>query len=589
MDPGKEYNSRLARWSQRADLFERRHRWTGNLRLLFAATLLVAAALLRNHIAVGLLFAGVVAGLFLSGMAHDRILAKRDMARRLVAFYQGGLDRLANRWAGKGSAGTEFLDKQHPYAIDLDIFGTGSLFELVNTAQTQAGRTKLAQWLLKGAGQEEVAARQTAVEELRNKLDLREELAMRAGDTRAHIDTDALVSWVAQPRHLGNAAARVAALCLPLLAWSLFVLGDGRLCLLALGVQCGFAGIYARRATAALSLMKLPARDLRWLSDLLGRLESESFQSPRLQELQAGWNKGGVWASASLRRLARLTDWMDSRSNAIFAMIAPFFLLGTQFAFALEAWRARSGPMMEDWLLALGEMEALSSLGGYAYEHPADVFPELVVNGDSPLIEAQGLAHPLIAESSAVRNDTLLDASHPVHVISGSNMSGKSTWLRAIGTNVILAMAGAPVRARKFRITSLQIGASIRTVDSLQEGVSRFYAEIKRLRQIIDLADHGGRLVFLIDEALGGTNSHDRQIGAAFIVKALVDRGAVGLITTHDLALTRIAEEVKPPGANFHFEDQLANGKLSFDHRLRPGIVNKSNALDLMRSIGLDV
>jgi DNA mismatch repair ATPase MutS len=199
------------------------------------------------------------------------------------------------------------------------------------------------------------------------------------------------------------------------------------------------------------------------------------------------------------------------------------------------------------------------------------------------------LAHPLIAESSAVRNDILLDSNLPLHVISGSNMSGKSTWLRAIGANLVLALAGAPVRARQFRMTSLQIGASIRTVDSLQEGVSRFYAEIKRLRQIVQLTEQPGRMVFLIDEVLGGTNSHDRQIGAAYIVKALVNRGAVGLITTHDLALTRVVEEVKPRGANFHFEDQLADGKLSFDYRLQPGVVTKSNALDLMRSIGLDV
>ena len=168
-------------------------------------------------------------------------------------------------------------------------------------------------------------------------------------------------------------------------------------------------------------------------------------------------------------------------------------------------------------------------------------------------------------------------------------MSGKSTWLRAIGANLALARAGAPVRASRLRMTPLQIGACIRTVDSLQEGVSRFYAEITRLRQILQLTGQGERVVFLIDEMLSGTNSHDRRIGAAGIVKALVERGAAGLITTHDLALTQIVEEVKPAGANFHFEDQLVNGKLSFYYRLQPGVVKKSNALDLMRSIGLEV
>jgi len=589
MDPGKEYEARLAQWSRRVDRYELWHRRTGNLRLLFAAALVLVAVLLRNTVAVGWLFTGVFAGLFLSGMVHDRILERRDTARRLAGFYTGGLDRLGYRWAGKGSPGTEFLDKQHPYAADLDLFGTGSLFEFVNTAQTRAGRTQLAEWLLNGAAQGDIAARQKAVAEMRGKLDLREELAVRAGDPQTQIDTDALMSWAAKPRCLTGMAARLGVFCLPLVTWSLYLMGEGQLCLLALAGQCGVALLYMGRTTRTLAAMKLPARDLRWLSDLLGRLEGECFQEARLQELQGKWKRDEVGASASLRRLARLADWVDARNNFAFELIGKFFMLGTQFGFALEGWRARHGPGIEAWLKALGEMEALSSLAGYAFEHPADVFPELAVNSNSPLIQAQGLAHPLIAESRAVRNDIVLDANQPLQVISGSNMSGKSTWLRALGANLVLARAGAPVRARQFRMTPLQIGASIRTVDSLQEGVSRFYAEITRLRQILQLTGQGGRVVFLIDEMLSGTNSHDRRIGAAGVVKALVERGAVGLVTTHDLALTQIVEEVKPPGANFHFEDQLVNGKLSFDYRLQPGVVKKSNALDLMRSIGLEV
>jgi len=589
MDPKIEYEKRLAQWRQRFDQEEMRHRRTGNWRVLLAVVLVAAALLLLNTVHFGFLLVAVFLGIFLSGMVHDRILERRETARRLAGFYMRGLDRLSDRWVGKGSGGAEFLDPHHIFAVDLDIFGTGSLFELVNTAQTQAGRTTLARWLLQGAAHEEIAARQAAVAELRGKLDLREELARRVGDPHTRINTNALISWAAQASRPASAAERVAALCLPLITWSLLTLGNYQFFSLTLSGQCAFARLYKRRTVKALSAMTLPAPDLWWLSELLRRLENEDFQAPLLQQLQAKWKSDGDPASASLRRLARLVELMDARSSFAFALIGPFFLLKTQFAFALEAWHLRHAPQIDGWLKALGEMEALCSLAGYAYEHPADVFPELVANSSSPLIEAQGLAHPLIVEWSAVRNDILLEANHPLHVISGSNMSGKSTWLRAIGVNLVLAMAGAPVRARRFRTTTLQIGASIRTVDSLQEGVSRFYAEIKRLRQIVQLTDKDQRLVFLMDEVLGGTNSHDRQIGAAYIVKALVNRGAVGLITTHDLALTRVVEEVKPPGTNFHFEDQLADGKLSFDYQLRPGVVTKSNALDLMRSIGLDV
>ncbi|HZM04229.1 MAG TPA: hypothetical protein VFC44_14590, partial [Candidatus Saccharimonadales bacterium] len=313
------------------------------------------------------------------------------------------------------------------------------------------------------------------------------------------------------------------------------------------------------------------------------------FQTLRLQQLQTRCSDDGVAASACLGRLARLLDLLDSRENFLVALAGPFFLLGTQFAFAVETRRARFGARIEDWLRGLGEMEALSSLGAYAFERPEDPFPELLPDSAPARIEVEGMGHPLIPAARAVRNDLTLDSTRRLMVISGSNMSGKSTWLRALGVNMVLAMAGAPVRARRMSLTPMPLGASIRTVDSLNEGISRFYAEITRLRQLIQLTDQNGRLLFLVDEMLNGTNSHDRRIGAAFVVKTLLDRGAMGLITTHDLALTQIVEEVKPCGANFHFEDQFLEGRMSFDYQLRPGVVEKSNALALMRSIGLEV
>jgi DNA mismatch repair ATPase MutS len=273
----------------------------------------------------------------------------------------------------------------------------------------------------------------------------------------------------------------------------------------------------------------------------------------------------------------------------LFVIVARWLMWETQFAFALEAWRARYGPMVGPWLSRLGEIEALSSLAGYAFEHRADPFPELLSRQAPAQFEAEGLGHPLLPEGRCVRNDLLLGPKRRLIVISGSNMSGKSTYLRAIGVNVVLALAGAPVRADRFLLTPVRIGASIRTVDSLQEGTSRFYAEITRLGELVRMAEQGPPLLFLLDEILGGTNSHDRRIGAACVARSLVQRGAVGLITTHDLALTKIAEELEPPGANFHFEDQIENGRMTFDYRLRAGVVEKSNALELMRSVGLDV
>jgi DNA mismatch repair ATPase MutS len=268
-------------------------------------------------------------------------------------------------------------------------------------------------------------------------------------------------------------------------------------------------------------------------------------------------------------------------------VVGPLVLWTTQAAFALEAWRKRSGGAVRAWIEAVGEIEALSSLASYAFERPADVFAEITAG--VPQFEALQIAHPLLPEAGAVRNDLRLGADAPLLVVSGSNMSGKSTLLRTVGTNAVLALAGAPVRAAALRLTPLEIGASIRVVDSLQEGSSRFYAEIRRLRLLAGIVAEGRPLLFLLDELLHGTNSHDRRIGGEAVVRSLVARGAIGLITTHDLALAHIADAVQPPGANVHFEDHFEQGAMAFDYLLRPGIVRKSNALELMRSIGLEV
>ncbi len=295
----------------------------------------------------------------------------------------------------------------------------------------------------------------------------------------------------------------------------------------------------------------------------------------------------GLAPSRRIARLDRLMVLLDSRRNAFFALFAALLLWATNFAFAIEAWRRESGRAIRRWLDTAGQFEALCALASYSYEHPADPFPEFA--SDSPCFQAEALAHPLIPSARVVANDVVLHRDLPLLVVSGSNMSGKSTLLRTIGVNVVLAMAGAPVRARRLRLAPVALGASIRVVDSLHEGHSRFYAEIKRLRQIVDLTKGGQTLLFLLDELLNGTNSHDRRIGAAGVVRRLIESGALGLITTHDLALTHIAEAVTPPGKNVHFEDHLENGRMIFDYRLRDGVVTKSNALELMRSVGLEV
>jgi hypothetical protein len=361
--------------------------------------------------------------------------------------------------------------------------------------------------------------------------------------------------------------------------------------LLALLVNGIFFYRLRPRMEAVVGAVDAAAHELGLVSEVLLPLEAEKFQAPLLAELRSSLDTDGAPPSQRLARLRRIVDCLDSRDNIFVRLADPFILWTPYWAIEAEKWRHESGPAVRRWLTALGAIEALSSLASHAFEHPDDPFPEFTAEG--PWLEAEGVAHPLIAEDRAVRNNVRLGGELRVLIVSGSNMSGKSTLLRTLGTNVALAQAGATVRARRLRLSPLALGASIRVTDSLHEGVSRFYAEILRLRQILDEASAtvSGKppLLFLIDEFLHGTNSHDRRIGAEAMVRGLVKRGAIGLITTHDLALADIADGLGEQAANVHFEDRVENGRIEFDYVMRPGIVRKSNAIELMRSVGLEV
>src|SRR5687768_16871279 len=456
-DPKAEYQARLSEWSRQAEAQERAHIRLGNLRLLFVVALVVVAAVLvQTRVGLGITLTIVMFGLFVTGMMHDRILKARDRARRAMGFYQAGLNRLDGSWAGKSSPGTEFLEPHHPYASDLDLFGVGSLFELVNTAQTESGRATLAGWLLAPAAPDEIRARQEAVEELRPKVDLRERLGLIAAEAQAWIRTEALIAWGGQRRVLESKFARVAAFCLPFATLALYVSGFWVASVAVLGGQLVLAQIWGRRVQRVVRKARVAPGELAWLAEVLRCLESETFQSERLRRMETEGRQDGVAASEAIARLGKLYSWMESGTNLVFVVVCKFFLWETQFAFAIEAWRARFGPKIEVWLRQLAEFEALSSLAGYAFEHPADTFPELLNAKEPALIEAEGLGHPLIPESRAVRNDITLGSERRLVVISGSNMSGKSTWLRAIGVNLVLASAGGPVRARRLRMTPLR-------------------------------------------------------------------------------------------------------------------------------------
>jgi DNA mismatch repair ATPase MutS len=312
-----------------------------------------------------------------------------------------------------------------------------------------------------------------------------------------------------------------------------------------------------------------------------------------LDAIARGLERGAVPASVEIRRLEKWVERLDWSRNQFFRGIAAPLLWIPQCAIAIEKWRGHCGPHIGAWVAAVGQFEALCCLATFAYERPDAVSPELVDDGPAfsgvPVFLGTKVKHPLIAAQTAIANDVDLGGELHLWIISGSNMSGKSTLLRAVGMNLVLAWAGAPVCCEKLRVSRMHLGASLRVNDSLADNKSRFYAEISRLRDIVNLSKSGQPTLFLLDELLSGTNSHDRRIGAAAVVKGLVDRGAIGMVTTHDLALADIAGELGARARNVHFEDHLEAGEIRFDYQLRPGVVKRSNALELMRAVGLDV
>lgn len=622
-DPLKEYLEQVGECEVAHAAAERRHVWIGNVKLAVAGVGMVVAWLVfGRHAMAGywlILVVGIYGGL---AAAHEVVLRGRRRAATAAEFYRRGIGRMEDRWAGSGTAGEEFRDGEHVYAEDLDLFGRGCLFELLCTARLPMGESSLAGWLKSPSRLEDVLERQGLVAELRGKLELQRDLAITGEELRPRIASETLIEWAEGKKVLPVGVLRGLAAALAVAAAGAVGLYFESVAfwpvLLGVLVVEGALWVWLRgRMKEAIAGLDCNAEGLELFARVLERLEGETFVGERLRgmvgELRGGDDRPGdrrradgvlreaategppekadaTTASAAVRRLARVVYWVENRENLMAKIVEWPFLYTLQVAFAAEAWKRRWGGRLRVWMNIAGEMEALVSLATYAFEHPGDAFPEFAEASEGrALFDGEELGHPLIAAAKCVRNSVRLDEQTRVLLISGSNMSGKSTLLRTVGINAVLAMAGAPIRGKSLRLTAVNVGTRIRSTDSLQEGRSTFYTEILHIRKVFELLGEPEPLLFLFDELLEGTNSHDRRIGAEKLLRALLAGGAMGMVTTHDLALTEIGAAIGDGLRNVHFADFVEEGKMRFDYRLRDGVVTKSNAIELMRVVGLDV
>jgi hypothetical protein len=589
--PLEHYARRLRELNRAQAAEQQSERQLGYAKLAVALLTVIASTVFLHYLKALEFLLVPVAVFFVLAVMQERLIRKLRFRGRAISFYERGLARLEDRWAGSGESGERFLDPLHPYARDLDIFGSGSLFELLCTARTRAGEETLAAWLMAAAPVDEVLARQQAVRELEARVEFRERLFSLGETVRLGVHPETLAAWGERQPVFAARSTRVvtgllAALwLLSLIAWAVWGLSD--LTAASTVLNLGWAHRIYRRSDDAANALEKAADDLSLLAGVLALLEQESFLSPRLLALQAALKRDGIAPSAAIRKLARVVEYVNSRHSLFLRPLDLVTFWSTHLVFAAERWQQEFGPAIRGWLKAVGELEALTALAGYAYEHPHDVFAKFDSTG--PVFDAEAMAHPLLPAAKAVRNDIKLGDGLQLLILSGPNMAGKSTFIRSVGVNAVLAQCGAPLRAVRFRLSPLTVAASICILDSLSGGVSRFYAEIHRVRLISELAQGPVPVLFLLDELLSGTNSHDRLAGSEFIVRSLVERNAIGIVSTHDLALTRIPEEMGSRAANCHFEDTFEDGQLIFDYKLKPGVVKTSNALLLMRSIGLGV
>jgi hypothetical protein len=594
-DPSVEYSQRLEAKQKLIATKNAIHLRLGYWKLatITIGLIMLWAVAARHIFTAYLLF--VPAAIYLAlALFHDRTIRDRTHAETAAAFYHRGIARIEDRWPGTGETGERFRDPKHIYAEDLDLFVRGGLFQLLSSARLPMGENRLAQWLRAPSPTTEILQRQELVVALRDKLGLREDIAVTGEDLRASLDPETLTTWSEAPRVLPSGPMRLVSAFLALSMIAALAYGITKSFYLPMYAvlflnACVLIWIW-RRAETLLTALTSNGQGLVLFSKVLQRLEAEQYSSPRLQNHVAKLKSVAGSASAALRQLARIVYWADGRHSQLGRAAELPFLYTVQTGFAAEAWRRRWGVQMRDWIEVVSEMEALLSLAAYSYEHPADPFPEFVQQEKSPaLFDGAELGHPLIPSAKCVRNSIRLDQAQRLVLVSGSNMSGKSTFLRTAGINTVLAMAGAPVRAKSLRLTPLAIGTRIRSTDSLQEGRSSFFTEILQIRQVFELTGAPMPLLFLFDELLEGTNSHDRRIGAEGLLRALLNHGAIGIVTTHDLALTEVANPLGGAVHNKHFQDHVEDGKMRFDYKLQDGIVAKSNALALMRLIGLDV
>lgn len=590
----REYGLRRAVFAQRAADLRSKDRLFVRFRVIAFIGLVGVGCACIGDASVSWFWMLVPIAVFIAVLKfHQPIIKRLRRSEAARDYYSSSLSRLAGQWRDFPESGLQFADPQHPWSSDLDTFGPGSIFQRLNQCRTLPAQRKLAEWLTTLTTTDVIDERQRQAESLRDQLDLREQLAIIDDQVDWASAEKSLTGWLSETPKPFPAWALWGARCVGVVSVVVLIMVFGSslsitAILLMMLLQGPFVYANRHRIKSVMDEVDSVDKALRQLSEVTQQFETFPFTEKSLQQLQNRLTVDGVIASHRIRNLSTLIGWLNNAlRNQFFMPIAWIFGFYVHLPYRIDRWRTCYGARVTEWLDAVTTMEVVNSIAAFNYEQVRFTQPE--ISEESVEFTATQLGHPLLTDAECVRNNVSLTEGTPLMLISGSNMSGKSTLLRSVGTNLVLAYCGARVNAERFRAYPFQLGTAMRVSDSLQEGRSLFFSVVQRLKTVVDLANRERPVLFLLDEILSGTNSHDRRRGAEAVIRTLVNRSALGMVTTHDLTLTKIVDSMDGKAENKHFEDQVLDGKMTFDYQLRDGVVERSNAIELMRMMGLDV
>lgn len=592
----KVYNCNIETNKKKRDLLKAKINIISSVRLLMIIGIIIVDYILYRNNKVNI--AAVITIILICAFAflvyyHDILFNKKKRAELFIKVNEDGLNRINNKLNNIDDGGSEYLDNNHPFINDLDVFGESSLFKIINTCATQGGRKELVDILKKSIilNKEEIYERQEAIRELSSKIDWRQKIIVEGKiEESKKGDINKFIEWNEKTSDKINYFSVVVALVFMFVTiFSIYAVVNNFLpqsfIMLDLIVNYVVVKIISKNLKNNMDIFESAKGDITAYSNILALIQEEKFECSYLKELPKNMTLNGVDCKSSMKKLSGIFSWIsDNKYNAYYFIINILLFSDVFLELSIKKWRKNNGKYLRQWVNTMYKIDEMCSLSNLDFEHEGWCYPSIKENS---FIEGINIGHPLL-DRECVKNNFSIKDERKVALITGSNMSGKSTFLRTVGVNMILSYTGAPVCAEKFSCSIMNIYTCMRTKDNLEESISSFYAEILRIKLLIEAAKKGEQVFFLLDEIFKGTNSQDRHIGASVLIKQLIGYGGIGLVSTHDLELCDLEKE-DPSIVNYNFREFYENDKIKFDYKLRKGKSETRNAVHLMKLAGIDI